>query len=249
MNLGHTIPLYSNIGFVRYIDHLGSDTRIVEAARVSYDSPSKGPEADKKLLLYLYKNRHTSPFEQCSITFNIRMPIFIMRQFVRHRTFRLNEVSARYTELPDDFFYPEEWRKQNVVNKQGGEIQEEWKTSKNVSFLASDGKSIKGLSKNELYTQMTKSVYNHAYEIYEGLVVAGVAKELARIVLPVGIFTEIYVSCDVHNLMHFLRLRLHPHAQKEARDLAEAMFQIFADKFPWCAEAYNKFKMVIKEVE
>src|SRR5689334_22691832 len=106
-------------GFVRYIDHMGTDQRIVEAARISYKSPSKGEEADRKLIGYLWKNRHLSPFEMCKITFNIKMPIFVMRQFVRHRMQNLNEVSARYTELPAEFYIPKRWRKQDTKNKQG----------------------------------------------------------------------------------------------------------------------------------
>src|SRR3990172_10322317 len=105
-------------GFVRLVDHMGSDQRIVKAARVSYDSPSKAPEQDKKLLHYLWKNKHTSPFEMCKITFNIKLPIFVMRQFVRHRMQNLNEVSARYTELPNEFYIPSQWRKQDSKNKQ-----------------------------------------------------------------------------------------------------------------------------------
>lgn len=221
---GYTKLLYSEQGFCRYVDHLGSDMRIVEAARVSYGSPSKGLEADKKLLMYLYLNRHTSPFEQCSITFNIRMPIFVMRQFIRHRTFRLNEVSARYTELPDVFFLPESWRKQDTVNKQGSLISEdndEW---------------------NKTNTSLANDVYEHSYFTYKQLIENGVAKELARVVLPVGIFTEIYCNIDIHNLMHFLRLRLDPHAQQEARELAQAMFEIMEELFPWSAEAFTRFK-------
>jgi len=102
---GDTITVLDR-GFVRYIDHMGDDRRIVEAARVSYKSPSKGDEGDKKLLHYLWKNRHTSPFEMVTVTFNIKMPIFVMRQYIRHRMQSVNEVSARYTELPDEFFVP-----------------------------------------------------------------------------------------------------------------------------------------------
>ncbi len=106
--------------FVKYRDHLGSDKTIVDAARVSYLDSSKGQEKDKKLLRYLFKNKHTSPFEQVNISFQIRMPIFVMRQFVRHRTFRLNELSARYTELDLGYYVPEKWRAQDTKNKQGG---------------------------------------------------------------------------------------------------------------------------------
>lgn len=208
-------------GYVRYVEHLGTDQRIVEAARVSYGAPSKGEEADKKLLGYLYKNRHTSPFEQCSITFNIKMPIFVMRQFVRHRTFRLNEVSARYTELPDEFYLPEEWRGQDMKNKQG---------------------SVKWDQNQQICSIMADYAYGVAYDEYQKLIAEGVARELARIVLPVAIYTEIYVNCDLHNLMHFLRLRLDPHAQLEIRVFAEAMKSIATELFPWTMEAFDRYK-------
>lgn len=214
-------------GYVRYIDHLGSDSRIVESARVSYSGASKGEEADKKLLFYLYKNRHTSPFEQCSITFNIKFPIFLMRQFVRHRTFRLNEVSARYTELPDQFFLPVEWRAQDDKNKQGS-ISDSKITQSICSIRARDA-------------------YQFAYRQYTELLEIGVAKEQARMVLPVGIYTEIYVNCDLHNLLHFLRLRLDSHAQSEIQDVAKAMHSIMAELFPWTNEAFQKYKVSITE--
>ena len=122
---GHTISVLDH-GYVRYIDHMGDDERICEAARISYKSPSKGKEQDEKLIEYLWKNKHTSPFEICKITFNIKMPIFVMRQFVRHRMQNLNEVSARYTELPDEFYIPEKWRKQDTKNKQSSIEAEDW---------------------------------------------------------------------------------------------------------------------------
>lgn len=214
-------------GYVRYIDHLGSDLRIVEAARVSYKSPSKGEEADKKLLFYLYKNRHTSPFEQCNITFNIKMPIFLMRQFVRHRTFRLNEWSGRYSELVDEFFLPTEWRAQDKKNKQG---------------------SIETIASQEICFKGVEQAYKYCYDTYQGLLVNGVAKEQARMVLPVAIYTEIYVNCDLHNLLHFLRLREDAHAQKEMRDVAQAMKKIIQPLFPWTFEAYEKFKITVIEI-
>ena len=213
-------------GFVRYIDHLGSDQRIVEAARVSYKSPSKGEEADKKLLFYLYKNRHTSPFEQCNITFNIKMPIFVMRQFVRHRTFRLNEWSGRYSELKDEFYMPETWRAQDTKNKQGSFVG-------NISQISC---SI-----------LAKQAYDSAYLMYQQLLVNGVAKEQARIVLPVGIYTEIYVNVDLHNFLHFLNLRWHPHAQKEVQDVARGMWTLAKDLFPWTFEAWARFKVEVKD--
>lgn len=225
MNKGHTIYIPPH-GYVRYVDHLGTDSRIVEAARISYQSPSKGEEQDRKLLEYLFRNRHTSPFEQCSITFNIKFPIFLMRQFVRHRTFRLNEWSGRYSELADEFFIPKSWRAQGLANKQGS------------------GEDLDG---QENLSRICQSAYASAYESYQSLLRHGVAKEQARMVLPVGIYTEIYVNCDLHNLLHFLRLREDGHAQSEIRDVSAAMKDIARTLFPWTFAAYDKFDLRMDE--
>lgn len=214
-------------GFVRYVDHMGHDKRIVEAARVSYKSPSKGEEADKKLLQYLYKNRHTSPFEMCKITFNIKMPIFVMRQFVRHRMQNLNEVSARYTELPNEFYIPEKWRAQDTKNKQGS-VDSEMNHVDLSSYL--------------------RFRCNDAYEAYQQLLGEGVAREMARFVLPVNIYTEIYCCWDLKNLLHFFSLRDDPHAQWEHQEYGRAMKSIARDLFPWTLEAYDKFKFEPKEI-
>ena len=214
-------------GYVRYIDHLGTDQRVVEAARISYQSPSKGEEQDRKLLEYLFKNRHTSPFEQCNITFNIKFSIFLMRQFVRHRTFRLNEWSGRYSEMADEFFRPTTWRAQDGKNKQG---------------------STGELDGQENLTRICGSAYMASFDAYQSLLRHGVAKEQARFVLPVGIYTEIYVNCDLHNLLHFLRLREDGHAQAEIQDVAHAMREIASQLFPWTFSAYDKFKFKMVEV-
>jgi len=227
MEKGHTIPILGQ-GYVRYIDHLGNDQRIVETARISYGSSSKGAEADKKLLFYLFKHRHTSPFEACNITFNIKMPIFCMRQFVRHRTFRLNEWSGRYSELGDEFYMPEAWRIQDTKNKQGS-----------LSF--DDPVWHAG---NEL---LAREAFESTYRIYQELLKRGVAKELARIVLPVSLFTEIYINTDVHNLIHFLNLRQDPHAQLEMREIANAMAVVGEQLFPWTFEARQRFKFRVEE--
>jgi len=215
---GWTIPILKS-GYVRYIDHLGTDERIVEAARVSYGSASKGPEADKKLLKYLYTHRHTSPFEQCSITFNIKMPIVCMRQFVRHRTFRLNEWSGRYSKLDPEFYIPDEWRTQDTVNKQGSIEDKEFEHGKATMAMA--------------------EACGFVYQKYEQLLDMGVAKEMARFILPLNIFTEIYVNCDLHNLMHFLTLRMDSHAQKEIQEIAFAMHKIMCKLYPWTGEAFD----------
>jgi len=205
-------------GFVRYIDHMGTDQRIVEAARISYRSPSKGEEKDKQLLFYLIFNKHTSPLEMCKITFNIRMPIFVMRQFVRHRMQNLNEVSARYTELPDVFYVPKKWRAPSKTNKQGS--------------IEAD------LPHNELSASI-ELAYAETYECYKKLLAMGAAKELARLILPVGIYTEIYSTWDLSNLLKFFILRDEAHAQAEHQEFARAMKQITTELFPWTMEVYE----------
>lgn len=224
---GYTVPMLGH-GYVRYVDHLGDDQRIVETARISYKSPSKGEEADKKLLMYLYRHRHTSPFEAVNVTFNIKMPIFCMRQFVRHRTLRLNEWSGRYSELAEEFYTPNVWRIQDTKNKQGSiDVEDEkWHTA---------------------MTSIARHSFKQSYDAYQELLSNGVAKELARIVLPVSLFTEIYVNVDVHNLIHFLNLRQDSHAQFEMREIADGMADIAEQLFPWTFEARRRYKVNIED--
>lgn len=222
-------------GFVRYIDHMGNDKRIVEAARVSYKSPSKGDEQDKKLLEYLYKNKHTSPFEMCKITFNIKLPIFVMRQFVRHRMQNLNEVSARYTELPDEFYIPSNWRKQDTKNKQGSF----------VDYSFDPLLPYKDYTGNENIEGASFVLTKHCricYDLYLAMLEQGIAKEMARMVLPVNIYTEIYSTWDLKNLLHFFTLRDDSHAQFEIQEYSKAMKEICKKLFPWTIEAYEKYK-------
>lgn len=218
-----------NHGYVRYIDHMGSDTRILEAARVSYKSKGKGDEADKKLLDYLWKNKHTSPFEMCKLTLNIKMPIFIMRQYVRHRTQSINEMSARYTQLPEEFYIPNKWRAQDVKNKQGS-VQAEW-TNKEQNIM----------------TQEVTEFCDKSYELYTSLINKGVAREMARMVLPVNIYTEFYSAWDLKNLLHFITLRDDSHAQFEIQEYSKAIKQICIDLFPWTMDAYEKYKFSVTE--
>lgn len=206
--------------FVKYVNHLGSDSSIVDAARVSYADSSKGEEADKKLLRYLFTNKHTSPFEQVSITFNIRMPIFIMRQFVRHRTFRLNEVSARYTELDMGYYVPTKWRVQDVKNKQS---------------------SIESTTLED--TALSQDLIDHcdeSFQMYKDFIDCGVAREMARMVLPVNFLTEIIVNIDLSNLIKYFMLRDDGHAQYEHQEIARAMQQITRAHFPWVMEMYDE---------
>jgi thymidylate synthase (FAD) len=216
-------------GYVRHIDHMGTDMRIVEAARVSYKSPSKGAEADEKLLRYLLKNHHTSPFEQCQITFNIKLPIFVMRQLVRHRMQSINEVSARYTELPNEFYIPTVWRAQDTKNKQGSVDGQE---------LFKHGTSHDKFTHKELSDGLHQQCLS-AYQHYMFLLECGVAREMARFVLPVNIYTEIYTTWDLNNLLKFFRLRDDPHAQWEHQQYANAMKVQATILFPWTMRAYE----------
>jgi thymidylate synthase (FAD) len=209
------ISLYKGLGYCQVVDVLGTDMTPVKAARQSYRAELKGIEADTKLLHYLLKHGHTSPFEQASITWELRMPIFVMRQFVRHRTFRLNEESARYTEMRDDFYIPDSWRIQDTKNKQ----------SSVEAIERSDGW-------HSLKTESVKGFCIDAFELYQNLIEGGVAREQARMVLPVNLMTAITVNIDLHNLIGFFKKRLAPSAQLEIQRLAQAMFYQFDQAFP-----------------
>lgn len=227
MNLepGFTIPVLDH-GYVRYIDHMGNDQRVLEAARISYRSPSKGEEQDKRLLAYLYKNKHTSPFEMVKVTLNIKLPIFVMRQYVRHRMQNLNEVSARYTELPNEFYLPEKWRAQDAKNKQGSVVAD--------------------LNHTAL-TARLRQASQMAYDDYQWLLANGAAREMARMVLPVNIYTEIYACWDLKNLLHFITLREDSHAQAEIQEYGKAIKAIVAEIAPWTIEAYEKYRWAMVE--
>jgi thymidylate synthase (FAD) len=207
---------------------MGTDERIAESARISYKSPSKGAEQDEKLIHYLWKNSHLSPFEQCNVTLNIKMPIFIMRQFVRHRTFKINEVSARYTELPAEFYVPEVWRKQDTKNKQGSD------------GVFSDGD-------NQALSERLSNFCEETYGYYQLLIDSGVSREMARMVLPVNIYTEIYVNCDLRNLLNFVRLREDSHAQYEIQVYGKAIKSVLEELYPMTMRAYDKYKFKMIE--
>lgn len=237
MEKGFTISVLDH-GFVRYVDHMGDDQRIVEAARISYKSPSKGIEQDKKLLSYLWKNKHTSPFEMVKLTFNIKMPIFVMRQYVRHRMQNLNEVSARYTELPNEFYIPCKWRKQDIQNKQGSLDNECWDFPR---------PELGDISINDHLSGLLKQQCEDAYKVYQNMLENGVAREMARMVLPVNIYTEIYACWDLKNLLHFITLREDLHAQSEIQEYGRAIKQICERLFPFTMEAYEKYKWQLIE--
>lgn len=211
-------------GFVRLVDYMGGDQRIVQAARVSYGEGTKTYREDRGLIHYLMKNWHTSPFEQVQLTFHTKMPIFVARQWVRHRTARLNEISGRYSVMKDEFYLPdaEQIRYQSKSNKQG-------RSEEAVPF----DQALKIIE--QLETEQKQ-----AYAQYQELLDANVARELARANLPISLYTEWYWQIDLHNLFHFLHLRLDAHAQYEIRAFAEAMAICAKAVSPIAYEAFEE---------
>ena len=210
-------------GFVRLVDYLGGDARIVQAARVSYGEGTKTLREDGALIDYLLRNKHTSPFEQVILTFHVKMPIFVARQWIRHRTARLNEISGRYSVMRDEFYLPNptEVRYQSRRNKQGrGEEVPEALRERVIRLLQEEAR--------------------RAYANYEDLLEEGVARELARINLPLSLYTELYWQIDLNNLFHFLRLRLDWHAQYEIRAYGDVMARLAQAVAPRAYEAFEE---------
>jgi thymidylate synthase (FAD) len=202
-----------------------ADFAIVQAARVSYGEGTKKINEDRGLIRYLARHRHTTPFEMVEFKFHHVMPIFVARQWIRHRTANINEYSARYSVVRDRFYRPgiDNVRKQSVQNRQGGEEPIDEMTARD--FLA--------------YLEKAESMY----EEYEKLMERGVSRELARIALPVNVYTEWYWKCDLHNVLHFLSLRMDAHAQQEIRDYATAMFALIQPIVPIAAEAFLDYQL------
>ncbi|MBX3096583.1 MAG: FAD-dependent thymidylate synthase [Fimbriimonadaceae bacterium] len=209
-------------GFVRLVDYLGNDERIVQAARVSYGSGTKSFRQDRALIHYLLRNDHTSPFEQVILTFHCKMPIFVARQWVRHRTARLNEISGRYSIMKDEFYVPsvDQMRGQSEDNKQ----------ARSEDVVADGGRMIDQMAEDQ------RQLYKH----YQDMVAGGLAREIARANLPLSLYTEWYWQIDLHNLMRFLHLRMDSHAQYEIRVFAEAMAQCAKAVAPMAYEAFEE---------
>jgi thymidylate synthase (FAD) len=202
-----------------------ADFAIVQAARVSYGQGTKQVNEDRGLIRYLARHRHTTPFEMVEFKFHHRMPIFVARQWIRHRTASVNEYSARYSVVPDRFYHPplDNVRKQSKTNRQGGEEPMDEATASD--FLA--------------YLDKAEALYTD----YQQLIDKGVSRELARIGLPVSAYTEWYWKIDLHNLFHFLSLRMDAHAQQEIRDYAIAMFALVQPIVPIAAEAFLDYQL------
>ena len=209
-------------GFVRLLAHMGSDATICAAARISYGADPSSPVEDERLIRYLMRNRHTSPFEMAELQFHIKAPIFVARQWMRHRTASINEVSARYKVLPDEVYIPDQIHGAPTSSKQGrGGVHpdsDRWRWGMEAEAAS-------------------------ALRRYREMISAGVAPEQARIVLPVGTYTEWVWKIDLHNLLHFLSLRLHPHAQQEIRVYASALAQIVAELFPLTWAAFLDYRL------
>ncbi|MGR4000425.1 MAG: FAD-dependent thymidylate synthase [Alphaproteobacteria bacterium] len=236
--LGHRFDVLDK-GFVRVVDYMGDDGAIVQAARVSYGRGTKKVHQDRGLIRYLLRHRHTTPFEMCEIKFHVKMPIFVARQWVRHRTANINEYSARYSVLRDEFFFPA-----------ASELETQSKSN-------SQGRSGVGVADCEQKAAKIREAAERDYDLYRLLLNEdsdndstgeggdgggeGVARELARMVLPLSTYTEFYWKCDLHNLMHFLTLRADPHAQYEIRVYAELMVDLLERWVPLTAEAWRDY--------
>jgi len=211
-------------GFVRLVDSMGGDDAIVQAARVSYGQGTSKVSQDRGLIRYLMRHRHTTPFEMVEFKFHCKMPIFVARQWVRHRTANINEYSLRYSEARDEFYYPEpkNIQFQSALNKQGrsGEVPPELK-QKVLDYF--------------------KENSERSFTMYQDLNEAGVARELIRSLLPVNIYTEWYWKNDLHNLLHFIGLRSDSHAQYEIRVFSDAMAHYVKEKAPFAWEAYQDY--------
>lgn len=218
-------------GWVKLVDtmpgtHTGTlDIAVVQAARTSNGAGSKGPESDESLIRYLMRHKHTSPFEMVEFKFHLKMPIFIARQWMRHRMASINEYSARYAAVPDECAIPRitDIRTQSHVNKQGSDL---------LDFPGDEA---------DLFVDRMKLVYKQAYSAYTEALKSGIAREQARMLLPQNMYTEFYWKIDLHNLLHFLKLRMDPHAQEEIQEFAKACRDLISPLVPVTMRAFEDY--------
>ena len=217
-------------GFVRVIDYMGNDAAITQAARVSYGKGTKAVTNDEGLIRYLMRHWHSTPFEMCEVKLHVKLPVFVARQWIRHRTANVNEYSARYSILDREFYIPapEDLAAQSVVNNQGR------------------GEALTGDEAQHVLDTLRDDA-NRCYDHYEDMISdegkQGLARELARMNLPANIYTQWYWKVDLHNLFHFLRLRADAHAQYEIRVYAEEICKIVADWVPLAFSAFEDYRM------
>ena len=217
-------------GFIRVIDYMGDDAAIVQAARVSYGAGTKHVSNDEGLIRYLMRHWHSTPFEMCEVKLHVKLPVFVARQWIRHRTANVNEYSARYSILDREFYIPapEQLAAQSTVNNQGrGAVLEGAEAARVLETLKRDAASS----------------YDHYEEMLSQDGQQGLARELARMNLPMNIYTQWYWKTDLHNLFHFLRLRADPHAQYEIRVYAEAIAACVKDWVPLAFGAFEDYRM------
>jgi thymidylate synthase (FAD) len=239
------LPVLDDHGFVRVIDYMGDDGGIVQAARVSYGRGTKRVSEDQGLINYLMRHRHTTPFEMCEIKYHIKLPIFVARQWIRHRTANVNEYSARYSILDDEFYVPspEHLAEQATTNRQGrGAVLDSAEADRILEILKSDA-------------ALAREDAERAYRGYLGLLNAdatgapidpdrpGIARELARMNLSLNFYTQWYWKIDLHNLMHFLSLRADSHAQYEIRAYAEVILDTVKRWVPMTYAAFLEYRM------
>lgn len=225
-------------GFVRVVDYLGDDGAVVQAARVSYGRGTKAANEDRGLIRYLMRHRHSTPFEMCEIKYHVKLPIFVARQWIRHRTANVNEYSARYSVLDREFYIPaaEQLAAQSAVNRQGrGAVLQGAEAARVLHLLREDAARnydhyLDMLNEDEDGTPRDPSR-------------PGLARELARMNLTLNAYTQWYWKTDLHNLLHFLSLRADAHAQYEIRVYAEAMLETVKAWAPLCFEAFQDYRM------
>jgi len=227
--LHQAIPVLDH-GFIRVVDYMGDDGAIVQAARVSYGAGTKTARDDAGLIRYLMRHWHSTPFEMCELKLHVKLPVFVARQWIRHRTANVNEYSARYSILDREFYIPDpaHLAAQSRSNNQGrGDLLEGPEAARVLAILREDSA--------------------RAYDHYEAMLSQdgqqGLARELARMNLPANIYTQWYWKCDLHNLFHFLRLRADPHAQYEIRAYAEALCDVVKDWVPAAWEAFEDYRL------
>ena len=227
--LGEPIAVLDH-GFVRVVDYMGDDAAIVQAARVSYGAGTKTARDDAGLIRYLMRHWHSTPFEMCEVKLHVKLPVFVARQWIRHRTANVNEYSARYSILDREFYIPDpaHLAAQSRVNNQGrGETLEGAEAARVLDLLRRDADT--------------------AYDHYEAMLSTegqqGLARELARMNLPANVYTQWYWKIDLHNLFHFLRLRADPHAQYEIRAYAEVLCDVVRDWVPAAYAAFEDYRL------
>lgn len=196
------------------------DAAIARAARISYQAGTSRSRSDAGLIDYLMRHRHTSPFEMVEFKFSVKAPLFVVQQLLRHRTASVNQESARYSVLENEFYVPEEWRAQDKVNKQGSDGYIDDEQARRMSVF---------------YNQFIAA----AYQVYGEMIGSGVSREMARLVLPASIYTKLVWKIDLHNLLHFLKLRMDSHAQQEIREYAQAIYQLIQPLAPLTLKAWT----------